>query len=234
MLPKICSIPECGRTDRIVRGWCRKHYGRWERTGDPMGSAPKASDFKCSIHACDNPGRAKGLCETHYKRQYKHGDPHANFRDRPPSERFFSYVKKTDECWEWQGYINHGGYAQFYFEGQQRPAHRVSFSINVGPIPDGMEIDHICRNRSCVRPSHLRATTPKQNNENRSISSYGESKVRGVTWHKGTQKWRVRVTHNYKSYSVGLFSDLRDAEAAAIAKRNELFTHNDSDRVKKQ
>ncbi|KQQ98042.1 hypothetical protein ASF74_15020 [Arthrobacter sp. Leaf145] len=144
--------------------------------------------------------------------------------------RFWSRVIKTEDCWNWTGKPMSGGYGRILFNGKDSPAHRVAYELECGPIPAGLEIDHVCHNRICVRPSHLRAVTRKQNNENMS-GPYAKSKsgVRGVRWEKG--KWRVQVGHNGKVHHVGYFHDIKEAESAAIAKRNELFTHNDLDRA---
>lgn len=67
-------------------------------------------------------------------------------------------------CWDWQGRPNYeGGYGRMSLRGKQYFVHRISYTLHVGPIPDGMEIDHLCRNRMCVNPSHLEAVTGRVN-----------------------------------------------------------------------
>lgn len=78
-------------------------------------------------------------------------------------DRFFSKVNKTKDCWEWTASLNHNGYGQFQFEGKCRRAHRWIYEHEVGKIPDGMVIDHLCRNRKCVRIEHLEVVTNAEN-----------------------------------------------------------------------
>lgn len=78
-------------------------------------------------------------------------------------DRFWAKVDKQDDgCWLWTAGGN-GRYGRFYFGGVNTYAHRVSYELCVGPIPDGLVIDHLCRNTMCVRPDHLEAVTQKEN-----------------------------------------------------------------------
>lgn len=88
-------------------------------------------------------------------------------------ERFWAYVNKDGPipinrpelgpCWLWTGGHVPAGYGAFSVGNKSEMAHRVAYQICVAPIPDELETDHLCRNRGCVRPSHLEPVTPKVN-----------------------------------------------------------------------
>jgi len=79
--------------------------------------------------------------------------------------RFFAKVSPEPNtgCWLWSGAISGGGYGQFSIKRKIQYAHRVSYVHFVGPIPSGLEIDHLCRTRSCVNPDHLEPVTRREN-----------------------------------------------------------------------
>ena len=75
-------------------------------------------------------------------------------------------VKRAENgCWEWQGEINPHGYGRLQRDGKRYYAHRFFYLKLVGLVPDGHELDHLCRNRSCVNPEHLEAVLPRVNKE---------------------------------------------------------------------
>ena len=78
------------------------------------------------------------------------------------TERFWDKVRVTDSCWEWTG-ARVAGYGEFWLDGRVQRAHRVAYEALVGPIPDGLQIDHLCRVRSCVNPAHLEPVTLAEN-----------------------------------------------------------------------
>lgn len=77
--------------------------------------------------------------------------------------RFWSKVDKSGECWEWTAYTDKKGYGSFRLNGKIRKAHRVAYELIKGKIPDGLVLDHLCRNTSCVNPNHLEPVTNKEN-----------------------------------------------------------------------
>lgn len=192
MLPKICSIPECGKPGR-KRTWCNSHYMNW----------------------------------------FRHGDPLTSTRTPSPEEDFWDRVQKTGTCWLWTGTINDSGYGIFSVRNNRLRAHRFSWELHESAIPEGMQVDHRCRNRQCVNPDHLRVVSNKQNSEHVAGWARSSSNFRGVTFDKRRNVWKAQVKHEGRNHFCGDFDSASKAAEAAQAMRNKLFTHNDLDRVKK-
>lgn len=80
-------------------------------------------------------------------------------------ERFWAKVyfpPCEDDCWTWTGARNKG-YGWFGINNRNYYAHRISYEMNVGPIPEGLQIDHLCRNHACINPAHLEPVTQQVN-----------------------------------------------------------------------
>lgn len=80
-----------------------------------------------------------------------------------PVERVLGRSVQVGECWEFRGAISPQGYGQVRIAGATRLAHRVTYSAMVDDIPEGLVIDHLCRNRACVNPDHLDAVPQRIN-----------------------------------------------------------------------
>lgn len=121
------------------------------------------------MDGCGRRARARFLCSAHYQRWAKYGDPLAGNPLRIIGNieaRFWARVDKTDTCWLWTG----GGVTRHgYFYGRltvgrrQVLAHRYAYELLVSPIPEGLELDHICRVTRCVNPTHVEPVTHAEN-----------------------------------------------------------------------
>lgn len=125
---------------------------------------------RCEVDECERATQyGRLMCASHWMRQWRHGDPLAGGppRDDSITERFMRYVAVSDDgCWLWSGQLTNGargGYGRFVFKHRRTVAHRVSYELFVGAVPEGLELDHLCRVRRCVNPAHLEPVTRAEN-----------------------------------------------------------------------
>ena len=190
----------------------------------------------CEFPECGRPFRSKGLCAGH-RRQQLDGRPlkklNLYLANATPQEKLLAHSEDQGECRVWTGAKVWRPSGSGIFAGQIRVdgklwlAHRLSYTLNIGPIPEGLQVDHKCRNPPCINPNHLQLATNKVNNENLSGARINsKTGIRGVTWFKPMKKYRATVGHNGKQYIGGYFDDIKEAEQAAIALRKKLFTNS--------
>jgi hypothetical protein len=122
-------------------------------------------DQECPIVDCSRPVRKRGYCSACYYRLKDRGLLVNLPRLAPVRDRFEEKVLRAPGgCWIWQGAKNDLGYGQLVAAGGRRVyAHRFSYEKYVGPIPDGLDLDHLCRTPSCVSPRHLQPVTHQEN-----------------------------------------------------------------------
>jgi len=216
MTERTCSVDGCGKP-HYGRGWCKAHHQRWRRTGDPVGSLRAPQPDGCSVEGCKRGGRLRrGLCHLHYDRWLAHGDPPG--AGSSPEERFWARVDKNGPvpecrsdlgpCWLWQGWRASNGYGRLGYSGRRVAAHRLSYELAVGSIPEGLQLDHLCRNPPCCNPAHLEPVTGRVN------------LLRGETFQAANAaKIRCPAGHLYDEANTYLYNGGRRCKACEKVKR---------------
>lgn len=114
------------------------------------------------------------------------------------------------------------GYLTVKFNGRQYNVHRLLWIMRNGPIPDGMQIDHINADKTDNTPENMRLVSHTENMWNRRGNRNNTSGVKGVTWHKKLGKWQASISIGGKGCYLGVYESVEDAARAVRAKRAEL------------
>ena len=149
----------------------------------------------------------------------------------PTKEKFWRYVQKTDSCWNWVGGIDKDKYGTIMTckaEGKihRKRAHRVSWEIHNGQIPDRLWVLHHCDNPSCVNPEHLFLGTPKDNTQDMIRKGrHGKTGCRGenhrnvkLNWEKVNQIRQLFSTGKFTKRDLGKMFNIGDRQIGYIVR----------------
>lgn len=144
-------------------------------------------------------------------------------RYRSPHEAFRARTERQGECLVWTGAKIRGGYGQMWAGGKVVLVHRWAWIEVNGPVPVGMEVDHVCHNAACANITHLRLANRSQNMQNLGgAMSNNRSGVRNVTQSRyGT--FMVRITKDGSTHYFGSYPTLDEASKVADRERSRLF-----------
>lgn len=163
----ICSIEGCGKKT-VGRGWCRRHYSRWKRTGET--SLQIVLPRICSIPDCGKTVHARGWCIRHYDRWKTKGDPLKTLQCPPGEHLAFLeniVLRHTGpECLKWPYNTYSNGYGSIRHNGRTTSVHAVVCEIVHGKAPSpSHEVRHLCGNGfdGCCSPHHLIWGTRSEN-----------------------------------------------------------------------
>ena len=142
-------------------------------------------DRTCAVDECPRRHGTGGYCWTHYNQLRKRGGIFP-ITKAPAGEsleqrlaRFF-VASDEQECWTWTGPASQRGpYGVLKVKGKLHRAHREVYRLLVGEIPDGLTLDHLCRNTLCVNPQHLEPVTRRANSERQALALYRSECLRG-------------------------------------------------------
>lgn len=190
-----CSVDECGKPHSAL-GYCEKHLARFKRHGSAdvvlkiRGDGPATcvvcekrckvpgtmcrrcwaeglvTFVGCQVVGCEEKHHTKGYCVKHHHRVSRHGSPHGG-RLRS-AELVRKLPQPEGRCVNWP-YLNSHGYGVAMVGNRKTGAYRLAWETHRGPIPAGMEIDHLCCNRACVNVNHLEPVTGYENKRRRWI-----------------------------------------------------------------
>ena len=192
----------------------------------------------CAGPQCDRDVRTKGLCSGHYAQQRKG----LALQPLRPIRKYNMSAEETGRwisgqveidpdsgCWIWPHALGRRGYGVVSFQGKMWYTHRLMFAVFVGPLAEGIQVDHInCISTACCNPEHLRQVSHAGNQQSRpKLQANNTSGHIGVCWDKEREKWKAQIAVDRKRLFLGSFTNLDDAIAARKAGEAKYHPYRD-------
>lgn len=198
----------------------------------PKGTRGRAH---CKMEGCDKLVEGHGLCKAHYLRWKRHGDPLAGgprcMQGHTVEERLLAktnkngpipdYAPHLGPCWLWTGALEYG-YGQLGVEGKSKWAYRVAYELFVGQVGTGLQLDHLCRVRACVNPTHLEPVTQAENIRRGESGAHQKAKTHCPHGHPYDEENTFISNRGYRNCRVCM----RIKKRAAKARKKERDAAN--------
>ena len=139
-------------------------------------------------------------------RQPRHTDVHTTYTIDP-----------STGCWNWKRHLTQSGYGEITCAGVHYVAHRWVYEELVGPIPEGLQLDHLCRNRGCVNPAHLEPVTPRENTRRSSATKLNAADIVAIRGIVGMSQRAIAAQYGVSESLISLIrrgKHWKDVEAA--------------------
>lgn len=159
---EVCTVPDCDRPQN-ARGWCKMHWKRWRRNGDPSARqrVPHGPEVICAVDGCDRPAVGRLWCAMHYQRWKKHGDPTFRLRNGAPVQNSTGYLllcRSEHVLADKAGFVYQHRFVLFDQIGYgPHRCHWCGSHVNWFRTrrPERLDVDHLDRDKKNNDPANL-------------------------------------------------------------------------------
>ncbi len=177
----------------------------------------------CTIPNCGKINAARGLCKRHYRQAQVSGKLPPKENKTDIGKMLKDHTREEGDCLVWCGAMQTTGYGMKRINGKVHMAHRLSWEYHNGAIPSGYVIDHMCFNRACVKPSHLRVATRGQNCSYRKGAPKNSTTGHRNVYARNDGTYSVVVVKEGEKYGMQGFQTLERATSYAKKLREIVF-----------
>lgn len=209
-----CKTEGCDTPCRTA-GLCHRCYERERNQRHrALHPLPERVPKGCLADGCTRKHYGHGYCAMHWDRVKRHGSPDDQWWLLPENilKRLFRRVEATspDSCWLWRGPVNGGGYGDIRIGGRTHRTHIIAYTVLVGPVPAGLQLDHTCHNldlscsgglcvhRRCCNPSHLEPVTHQVNAQRGRNGAYLAARTECIHGHPYTPENTIIDKRGYR------------------------------------